>query len=133
MAQFHRFFELFLGPKATISKRSSEIVQNGTTVQFLCVINSTLPVETAYLRFQNFHKTTSDKCIARWESRKRICSDANFIRTDCTEETTFEYNLKAEYNGVYFCGYEDVESFGVHVEVINSGKNENELLLTFWN
>ncbi len=60
----------------------------------------------------------------------------DFNRTDCKEETTFQYSVKVTENGVYFCGFKWTgrthEADGLHVEVISSAGNGAESLTIFF-
>lgn len=87
-----------------------------------CVLQSILSIDTAYLRVDNTH--TSHKYKAYWESRKRVCANNDYNRTDCVVETTFQYDTEIWHNGNYSCGYENAESDSIFVEVIDRGKKE---------
>lgn len=75
------------------------------------------------MRFGNEH--TSHKYISYWESRKRICVNNDYSRTDCVFETTFQFDIEILDSGRYYCGSENAtesESRFVEVEVLNTGK-----------
>ncbi|XP_037033940.1 uncharacterized protein LOC119072756 [Bradysia coprophila] len=112
-----RFVLTVNGPYATIVSHS-DFVRNGTNVPFSCVVRSLLPVTSAYLQVNGVF--TTEKYVANWESKRRICANNDYNRTDCFEETTFQFIVYVTANGFYTCGNEEVESIGHTVEVIEN-------------
>lgn len=78
------------------------------------MIRSNVPEATSYLRVDSVF--TTQKYIANWESKKRLCANNDYNRTDCFEETTFQFNVDVTDNAVFTCGHETVESSGHNVE-----------------
>lgn len=115
-------------------RNGPDFILKGKPINLTCVVTADVPVTTSYLRVKNEKGT--QKHFAKWESKKRICKNMDFNRTDCKEETSFQYSVKVTENGVYFCGFQDTarvyEARGLHVEVISSAGNGAESLTIFF-